>query len=93
IIAYRIILVALLSRDRNWRALAHVTTAVTASLLNLVIILLMNKVYCRLATRLTDIERPRTQREYEDSFTFKMFLFTFLNTYSSLIYIAFFKGR
>ncbi|KAH9380584.1 hypothetical protein HPB48_020364 [Haemaphysalis longicornis] len=38
-------------------------------------------------------ERPRTQSEYEDSFTFKMFLFTFLNTYSSLIYIAFFKGR
>ncbi|CAN7995446.1 unnamed protein product, partial [Ixodes hexagonus] len=93
IIAYRIILVALLSRDQNWRALAHVTTAITASLLNLVIILLMNKVYCKLATRLTDIERPRTQREYEDSFTFKMFLFTFLNTYSSLIYIAFFKGR
>ncbi|XP_049274206.1 anoctamin-4 [Rhipicephalus sanguineus] len=93
IIAYRIILVALLSRDQNWRALAHVTTAVTASMLNLVIILLMNRVYSRIATRLTDIERPRTQREYEDSFTFKMFLFTFLNTYSSLIYIAFFKGR
>ncbi|KAH7933868.1 hypothetical protein HPB49_018569 [Dermacentor silvarum] len=93
IIAYRIILVALLSRDQNWRALAHVTTAVTASMLNLVIILLMNRVYSKIATRLTDIERPRTQREYEDSFTFKMFLFTFLNTYSSLIYIAFFKGR
>ncbi|XP_075727736.1 anoctamin-4-like isoform X2 [Rhipicephalus microplus] len=93
IIAYRIILVALLSRDQSWRALAHVTTAVTASMLNLVIILLMNRVYSRIATRLTDIERPRTQREYEDSFTFKMFLFTFLNTYSSLIYIAFFKGR
>lgn len=93
IIAYRIILVALLSRDQNWRALAHVTTAVTASILNLVIILLMNRVYSRIATRLTDIERPRTQSEYEDSFTFKMFLFTFLNTYSSLIYIAFFKGR
>ncbi|XP_064490152.1 anoctamin-5-like isoform X1 [Ornithodoros turicata] len=93
IIAYRIILLALLSRNQNWRALAHVTTAITASLLNLVIILAMNRVYCRIATRLTDVERPRTQSEYEDSFTFKMFLFTFLNTYSSLIYIAFFKGR
>lgn len=93
IIAYRIILVALLSRHREWRPLAHITTAISASILNLVIILLMNRVYSRIATRLTDIERPRTQREYEDGYTFKMFLFTFLNTYSSLIYIAFFKGR
>ncbi|KAK8763379.1 hypothetical protein V5799_034007 [Amblyomma americanum] len=38
-------------------------------------------------------ERPRTQRDYEYSFAFKMFLFTFLNNYSTLIYIAFFKGR
>lgn len=34
---------------------------------------------------------PRTQTEYEDSFTLKMFLFQFINFYSSLIYIAFFK--
>ncbi|KAH7934041.1 hypothetical protein HPB49_020775 [Dermacentor silvarum] len=93
IIAYRIITLGYLSRKPHLRPIAHMATAVSASLLNLVVILLMNKVYKRLATRLTEIERPRTQHEYEDSFTFKMFLFTFLNTYSSLIYIAFFKGR
>ena len=38
-------------------------------------------------------ERPRTDTEYEDSFTFKMFLFQFINYYSSIFYIAFFKGR
>ncbi|CAG9794484.1 unnamed protein product [Diatraea saccharalis] len=35
----------------------------------------------------------RTQTEYEDSYTFKIFFFEFMNFYSSLIYIAFFKGR
>jgi anoctamin-4 len=39
------------------------------------------------------MENPRTQTEYEDSYTFKIFLFEFMNFYSSLIYIAFFKGR
>lgn len=37
------------------------------------------------------MENPRTQTEYESSFTFKIFLFEFVNFYSSLIYIAFFK--
>ena len=39
------------------------------------------------------IEMPRTFTEYEDSFTFKMFLFQFVNFYGTIIYIAFFKGR
>ena len=46
-----------------------------------------------LARALTDFEQPRTQNEYENSYTFKMFLFQFVNYYSSLIYISFFKGR
>jgi anoctamin-4 len=47
--------------------------------------------YHRLALVLTNLENPRTQSEYEDSFTFKIFVFEFMNFYSSLIYIAFFK--
>ena len=38
-------------------------------------------------------EMPRTQTELEDIFTFKMYLFQFLNFYSSLFYIAFFKQK
>ena len=44
-----------------------------------------------MAIWLTNLENPRTQTEYEDSFTFKMFSFQFVNYYSSLVYIAFFK--
>ena len=45
------------------------------------------------ARKITSWEHPRTQSEFENSYTFKMFLFQFINYYSSLIYTAFFKGR
>jgi len=47
--------------------------------------------YERLALWLTNWENPPTETDYKDSFTYKMFLFQFVNTYSSIFYIAFFK--
>lgn len=44
-------------------------------------------------TFLVCAENPRTETEYESSFTFKMFVFQFCNFYTSIFYIAFFKGR
>ncbi|KAK6478013.1 anoctamin-7-like [Huso huso] len=38
-------------------------------------------------------ETPRTQSQYEDSFSFKVFVFQVVNLYSSSVYVAFFKGR
>lgn len=38
-------------------------------------------------------EMHRTQTQFEDAFTLKVFIFQFVNFYSSPIYIAFFKGR
>jgi anoctamin-7 len=35
----------------------------------------------------------RTQTEFDDNLTFKAFIFQFVNFYSSIFYIAFFKGR
>lgn len=35
----------------------------------------------------------RTQTKFEDAFTLKVFIFQFVNFYSSPVYIAFFKGR
>ncbi len=51
------------------------------------------QIYQKIALWLTNLERPRTQTDFEDSYTFKMFLFQCLNYYSSLIYIAFFKVK
>lgn len=38
-------------------------------------------------------EMHRTQTRFEDAFTLKVFVFQFVNFYSSPIYVAFFKGR
>ena len=35
----------------------------------------------------------RTQSAYDDNLTFKVFIFQFINFYSSIIYIGFFKGK
>ena len=36
-------------------------------------------------------ELPRTQKDFEESYTFKIFCFEFVNSYSYLFYLAFFK--
>lgn len=51
------------------------------------------QVYCRVATWLTDWELQRTQTEHENSLTLKMYMMQFVNYYSSIFYIAFFKGQ
>lgn len=70
---------------------AKIFTSMTAALINLVIIMILTRIYHRLARWMVNMENPRTQTEYESSYTFKIFLFEFVNFYSSLIYIAFFK--
>jgi anoctamin-7 len=46
-----------------------------------------------MAKRLTEWEMHRTQTEFEDNLTLKVFVFQFCNFYSSIFYIGFFKGR
>lgn len=72
-------------------ATPQMLTTITASCLSLIVIMLLNKVYEYVAIWLTNLELPRTQIEFEDSFTFKMFCFQFVNYYSYLFYVAFFK--
>ena len=45
----------------------------------------------KLAHILTEYEAPRTQSDYEDNYSMKIFAFEFVNVYSSLVYIAIFK--
>ncbi|XP_059479818.1 anoctamin-4-like [Neocloeon triangulifer] len=94
-ILYRITAVAVLYRNGDFfmKRNAKLITSMSAAVINLIIIVLLTRFYHRLALWLTNLENPRTQTEYEDSFTFKIFVFEFMNFYSSLIYIAFFKGR
>ncbi|XP_076342231.1 anoctamin-6-like isoform X2 [Tachypleus tridentatus] len=73
--------------------MVSLTTSVTAALLNLVCIMTFNLIYRRIATFLTELEIHRTQSDYENSLTLKMYMLKFVNYYSSVFYIAFFKGR
>uniref|UniRef100_A0A8C0XTM7 Anoctamin n=1 Tax=Castor canadensis TaxID=51338 RepID=A0A8C0XTM7_CASCN len=57
----------------------QMATSVTASIISFIIIMILNTVYER--------------TDYENSLTMKMFLFQFVNYYSSCFYIAFFKGK
>nr|XP_023991397.1 anoctamin-3 [Salvelinus alpinus] len=61
--------------------------------INFMIIMSLNVVYEKVAYLLTNLEHPRTESEWENSFALKMFLFQFVNLNSSTFYIAFFLGR
>lgn len=49
--------------------------------------------YTYLAEYLTELELLRTQTEFDDSLTLKIYLLQFVNYYASIFYIAFFKGK
>ncbi|NXF34107.1 ANO7 protein, partial [Nyctibius bracteatus] len=95
IILYRAVVAILLSSSGYFwfAASASRIASITGSVVNLIFILILSKIYISLAHFLTKWEMHRTQSKYEDAFTFKVFVFQFVNFYSSPIYIAFFKGK
>ncbi|CAH0560973.1 unnamed protein product [Brassicogethes aeneus] len=69
------------------------TVPLITGVVNLVCIMILNYLYDWLAVWLTEIELQRTQTEYDDSLALKIYMFQFVNYYSSIFYIAFFKGK
>ncbi|XP_075255533.1 anoctamin-7-like isoform X2 [Convolutriloba macropyga] len=63
-----------------------------AAVMNACAILILEQIYKKLAWILTDWENHRTQTEYDDALIIKIFAFYFVNSYSSLFYIAFIRG-
>ena len=94
IVAYRASVLAVLYANPNHeiRQNAKLVTSFSAAGMNLVFIKILSYVYVKLAVILTNWENPRTKSEYHNALTFKMYVFEFVNTYSSLFYIAFFKS-
>uniref|UniRef100_A0A9J7YM29 Anoctamin n=1 Tax=Cyprinus carpio carpio TaxID=630221 RepID=A0A9J7YM29_CYPCA len=95
IILYRTILSIIIYRSQNAFFIfsAGRIASLTGSMLNLLVILLLSRLYTYLAQILTRWEMHRTQTKYENAFILKVFIFQFVNFYSSPVYIAFFKGR
>ncbi|KAJ8007147.1 hypothetical protein DPEC_G00114530 [Dallia pectoralis] len=95
IVIYRVITVSTFAAF-GWALIrnnSQVATTGTAVCINFCIIMLLNLLYEKVALLLTNLEQPRTESEWENSFTLKMFLFQFVNLNSSTFYIAFFLGR
>lgn len=65
---------------------------IIASILNVIQIQVLTYVYDHLAFKLTDLENRRNDVLYEDSMIIKLFLFQFVNNYSSFYYLAFIAG-
>ncbi|PAA80633.1 hypothetical protein BOX15_Mlig004871g1 [Macrostomum lignano] len=86
VIVYLIRVPALLTTAR---AIANALGA----LLHLLLMLALEVLYKQLAYRLTEWEAHKTQWEFDDQVTMKIFIFEIWNYYSSIFYIAFFKGR
>ncbi|KAF9923562.1 Anoctamin-7 [Linnemannia zychae] len=86
--------VVMKSDEAGWRAglNPYVVTVLTA-LLSLVVIVVLGTVYAKMAQKLTDNENHKRLTQYEDALIMKRFLFDFVNFYSALVYIAFFKDN
>ncbi|KAF2364625.1 Anoctamin [Trinorchestia longiramus] len=95
VILYRMSMLAALSihGDTVITSYAIIFTSTTAALINLVCIMIFNQVYARMAEYLTEMELQRTQTEFDDSLTLKIYLLQFINYYASIFYIAFVKGK
>ncbi|XP_049548014.1 anoctamin-1-like [Anopheles darlingi] len=66
--------------------------AVTATI-NLAFSTFISWLYKHVAVYMTNIEYRRTQTEYNESLNLKIYLFEFVNYYSSIFYIALLKGK
>jgi len=93
VIIYRTLVQIPLFQNDTTRPMAQMIASMSGAMVNLLFIMLLGRVYENLALRLTTWEMHRTQSEFDDNLTFKVFLFQFINFYSSIFYIAFFKGR
>ncbi|XP_030746412.1 anoctamin-1-like isoform X2 [Sitophilus oryzae] len=95
VVLYRMsMLVALkVHSDKVDNSYAILFTTVTAACINLISIFIFNYIYTFVAQYLTEFELLRTQTEFDDSLTLKIYLLQFVNYYASIFYIAFFKGK
>ncbi|EEB14248.1 transmembrane protein 16E, putative [Pediculus humanus corporis] len=95
VVLYRMSLLAALSvyGDSVITSYAILFTTATAATINLFCIFIFNWIYSWLAECLTELEFLRTQTEFDDSLTLKIYLLQFVNYYASIFYIAFFKGK
>ena len=63
------------------------------SIVNAVVIIVLNTTYTKIAIQLNDYENHKTETQYEDNLISKVFVFQIVNSYASLTYISFIKSN
>ena len=59
----------------------------------IIIIEVLNNLLSKICNRITQMEQHKTQAQFEESYSTKMFLFQMTNNYSAIVYLAFFKSK
>ncbi|XP_044052696.1 anoctamin-1a isoform X2 [Siniperca chuatsi] len=95
VILYRISIKAALHMNTYPAARSNIraTVKTTGAIINLIIIIILDEVYAAIARWLTTLEVPKTDKSFEDRLIFKTFILKFVNAFTPIVYLAFFRGR
>ncbi|XP_027870657.1 anoctamin-1a isoform X2 [Xiphophorus couchianus] len=75
------------------RSNIRATVKTTAAIINLVVIIILDEIYALIARWLTTLEVPKTDKSFEERLIFKTFILKFVNAFTPIVYLAFFRGR
>nr|XP_046239776.1 anoctamin-1a isoform X2 [Scatophagus argus] len=95
VILYRISIKAALHISTYPAARSNIraTVKTTAAIINLIIIIILDEIYGIIARWLNTLEVPKTDKSFEERLIFKTFILKFVNAFTPIVYLAFFRGR
>ncbi|KAM9860798.1 anoctamin-1a isoform 1-T1 [Aulostomus maculatus] len=95
VILYRISIKAALHMSTYPAARSNIraTVKTTAAIINLIVIIILDEIYGSIARWLTTLEVPKTDKSFEERLIFKTFILKFVNAFTPIVYLAFFRGR
>ncbi|XP_049451168.1 anoctamin-1a isoform X1 [Epinephelus fuscoguttatus] len=95
VILYRISIKAALHMSTYPAARSNIraTVKTTAAIINLIVIIILDEIYAAIARWLTTLEVPKTEKSFEERLIFKTFILKFVNAFTPIVYLAFFRGR
>ncbi|KAJ3594024.1 hypothetical protein NHX12_006356 [Muraenolepis orangiensis] len=95
VILYRITIKTMLHVSSYSAARSNIraTVKTTAAIINLIAIIILDEIYGVIARWLTKLEVPKTEKSFEERLIFKTFVLKFVNAFTPIVYLAFFRGR
>ncbi|KAM4744042.1 anoctamin-1a isoform 2-T2 [Anableps anableps] len=95
VILYRISIKTALHMSNYPAARSNIraTVKTTAAIINLIVIIILDEIYASIARWLTTLEVPKTDKSFEERLIFKTFILKFVNAFTPIVYLAFFRGR